>query len=141
VEHCDEAFMSKDPFDNLDLAPEQVASLLAKQSDKAAPPVKRRLKKTDEGEWAVYRYTDQMNLARISRNALIAVQAELHHLWFKALNKTKPVALSNVALKAFGFHRSDKVRALRALEEAGMVTVQWRGKKSPLVTLKRAPPM
>jgi hypothetical protein len=128
--------MSKDPFDNLDLAPEQVASLLAKQSDKAAPPVKRRQRKTDEGEWAAYRYSDQMNLAHVSRNALIAVQAELYHLWFKAINKTKPVAISNVTLKAFGFHHSDKVRALKALEKAGMITVQWRGNKSPLVTLK-----
>ena len=135
MEHRDEAFMTKDPFEHLELAPEQVASLLAKQSDKPVRPVKRP-KKTDEGEWAAYRYSDQMNLAHVSRNALIAVQAELYHLWFKAINKTKPVAISNVTLKAFGFHHSDKVRALKALEKAGMITVQWRGNKSPLVTLK-----
>jgi hypothetical protein len=109
----------------------RLGSVLAAEA-KAEP---KKLKSDDE--FIILYYTDLRNLAYVSRNPLLAVLAELHHLRFKAIDKTKPVALSNVALEALGFHRSDKVRSLKILEAAGMVTVQWRNGKSPLVTPRR----
>ncbi len=96
----------------------------------------KRPKKTKVGdEWFPVSYTDMRNLAYVSRNPLIAVLAEIHHLRFKALDKTKPVALSNVALRELGFHHTDKERALKSLEEAGMIVVERRKGRSPLVSI------
>ena len=84
-------------------------------------------------EWFKCYYTKQMWLADLSRNALIAVQAELHHQLYKSRDKTQPVQLGNQALRKLGFTHHDKKRALERLEEAKLVKVQWRGSKAPLV--------
>jgi hypothetical protein len=52
------------------------------------------------------------------------------------------VALSNVALQQFGLTRNAKYRALGWLEEAGLVRVDRKLGRSPLVTIlsQRGPP-
>jgi hypothetical protein len=47
------------------------------------------------------------------------------------------VAVPNGALAKYGVGRLSKCRALRQYEAAGLITVQWRPKKTPLVTLLR----
>ena len=43
--------------------------------------------------------------------------------------------VSNVKLRGLGISRQEKGRGLDALEAAGLIAVERRGKKSPLVTL------
>lgn len=90
-----------------------------------------------EEEWCPSYYRDQLAIAKSSRIAIIAVQAELNHLRFKSYDKGAPVELSNAVFKELGFSHSDKIRALKALEKAGWVKVQWRVRKSPLVVIIR----
>jgi len=67
-------------------------------------------------------------------DASMAVLIELAHLAFKT--HQSQVLLANAALQAVGVSPDAKVRALRRLEGAGMVGVDWRGPgRSPLVTL------
>jgi hypothetical protein len=76
-----------------------------------------------------------LELAKSSRNVLLAVQAELFHLHFKSWVKTAPIALGNSVVQSLGFHPTDKIRALKDLEIAGWITVQWRKRQSPLVMI------
>jgi hypothetical protein len=46
-----------------------------------------------------------------------------------------PFPLSNLVLARYGISRGIKHRALKALEGAGLIRVEWRYKQSPLVTL------
>ena len=56
----------------------------------------------------------------------------LHKSW-KAKSTTFP--LPNGKLKNDGVTRFMKCRALRELEAAGLITVEWRHGKTPIVTL------
>jgi hypothetical protein len=62
----------------------------------------------------------------------ILVCAELVH---RALNGT-----SFVMPKVTGVGKKVKVRSLRALETAGLITVQWRRGQSPLITCPKIRP-
>lgn len=57
-------------------------------------------------------------------------------LWFLAgVRKTWSVPLSNETAELFGVQRYAKYRALTALERAGLVTIQKKQGRSPIVTL------
>ena len=45
----------------------------------------------------------------------------------------KPVLASNVALKALGVPRRSKYRAIRELERLGLIHVEWRRRRSPVI--------
>ena len=47
----------------------------------------------------------------------------------------RTVALTTVMCKEWGVGRESKRRALEALEEAGLIRVEHRGNKNPLVTI------
>jgi hypothetical protein len=51
------------------------------------------------------------------------------------LESVNPVLLTNAYLKRFGLTRWDKQRALSALQGAGLVRVEKRGRNNPLVWL------
>jgi hypothetical protein len=57
----------------------------------------------------------------------------LLHLAWKARSNTFP--LPNKQLYARGVHRNTKTRTLRELEAAGLIRVERRARKSPMVTL------
>ena len=62
-------------------------------------------------------------------------------LWYlHRLKKSKPFALAQARLDGFGITRQAKYRALEALEAAGLVSVERRPKKSPIVTILDRPP-
>jgi DNA-binding PadR family transcriptional regulator len=42
-------------------------------------------------------------------------------------------------LAKLGVKRNAKVRALRRLEAAGLITVDWRDRKTPVATLRSRP--
>jgi hypothetical protein len=50
-------------------------------------------------------------------------------------NKSPIVSLSNKTMRRYGVNRHVKYRALATLEAAGIITVEWRNKQSPIVTL------
>ena len=57
-------------------------------------------------------------------------------LWhIKGLRKTDTFIVSNLMLQEWGIRPDAKRRALRALERAGLVKIERRGKRSPQVTL------
>ena len=57
-------------------------------------------------------------------------------VWFTAsLAKSATVPLSNLASLPFGLDRNAKYRALAWLEEAGLISVERRLGRSPVVTL------
>ena len=57
-------------------------------------------------------------------------------LWLlRGLRKSDTFVLSNVFLQEHGIHPDAKWRALRKLELAGLVSVERRGKKNPMVTI------
>jgi hypothetical protein len=92
---------------------------------------------SDEKYWVGYNYLDLLELAKQTRNALLAVLAELHRLHFLAWDKKAPIVFSNSTLRSLGFSHHDKIRALQSLETTGWITVQWHKHKSPLVTIVR----
>jgi DNA-binding transcriptional ArsR family regulator len=79
-------------------------------------------------------YETGMRLAGQTRNAMLAVLLELDHLVFVRRGRN-PVELTNTMMRAIGVSHQAKIRALRKLEAAGMVTIIWRGRRSPLVTV------
>jgi len=86
-------------------------------------------------KWVGYTYKEQLELARQTRIPLLVVQAELHRLHFQAWDKKARVEFNNSVLSSLGFSHHDKRRALKALENAKWITVQWRKRKPPLVTI------
>jgi hypothetical protein len=86
-------------------------------------------------KWTRYEYRDQLELAKLTRCALLAVLAELHRLYFLAWNKKAPFEFSSSVLRSLGFSHHDKIRALQSLEKAGWITVQWHKRKSPMITI------
>ena len=57
-------------------------------------------------------------------------------LWhLKGLKKSDSFVVSNLMMQEWDVQADAKVRALRALEKAGLITVERRGRHSPIVTL------
>jgi hypothetical protein len=62
-----------------------------------------------------------------------ALGAVLWYLYRR--NGSKPFRLTNASLERFVITRQAKYRALKALEAAGLISVSYRGKRSPEVTI------
>jgi hypothetical protein len=57
-------------------------------------------------------------------------------LWYLyRLKKSKSFVLAQARLDGFGITRQAKYRALEALEAAGLISVERRPKKGPVVTI------
>jgi hypothetical protein len=57
-------------------------------------------------------------------------------LWFlRGLRHSDSFIVSNLMMREWGVEPDAKSRALRALENAGLITVERRGKRSPIATL------
>jgi hypothetical protein len=55
--------------------------------------------------------------------------------YYRRLKRGRPVELSTCSLADLGLDRHTKARALHHLERAGLIHVERRGKRSPLVTI------
>jgi hypothetical protein len=55
-----------------------------------------------------------------------------HRVW---ADKHRTVVVANQTLSTWGVGRREKYKALRQLEAAGLISVEWRQRRSPLVTL------
>jgi len=70
--------------------------------------------------------------SRLGVKALL-VGLALWHL--KGLRRDNSFLVSNMMLREWGIQPDAKGRALRALEKAGLIAIERRGKRSPRVTL------
>jgi hypothetical protein len=104
-------------------------------NEPAAKHKKHRQRAKSAETFARIPYEQGMQLAgRRPRNVLLAVLLELDHQVFVNHGKN-PVALGTAALRKHGFDHKGKCRALAQLQAARMVSVVWRGRRSPLVTV------
>jgi hypothetical protein len=60
-------------------------------------------------------------------------QVALHLLFLHWKDGGEPIKLGNAMLVVAGVPSQSKRRALRELEHRGLITVEWRRKKSPLI--------
>ena len=90
-----------------------------------------QLIRTSKGNWwdKAY-YGPSLEIASHARNALLAVTAIIRNR-----NKGQPFVFGNETMKELGFRSEDKTRALKQLEAAHFVEVEWRNRKSPVVTV------
>lgn len=72
-------------------------------------------------------------LAQAHSTASYTVALHLLHLNWKSGGQ--PVLLSNAALAGLGVERRAKWRAIRELEEIGLIRVETRPRKSPAITV------
>jgi hypothetical protein len=63
----------------------------------------------------------------------LKVGIELHYLSYKSFHK--PFVLTNVAAARIGIDRQAKYRALRELQALGLIAVEQRPRKSPMITV------
>jgi hypothetical protein len=71
--------------------------------------------------------------AKAMRNPALLVYVDLMYRAWKA--KGRPFNMPNGRIEAHGVSRWAKNRTLRNLEAAGIITVEWRLRKSPQVTM------
>jgi hypothetical protein len=72
--------------------------------------------------------------SRVLGGRRLLVWLYIHHRVWSDKNNT--VRIGNVTLGSWGVRRMTKYRALRDLEKAGLISVEWRDRKSPLVTVR-----
>jgi hypothetical protein len=71
--------------------------------------------------------------AKVLGGRRLLVWLYIHHrVW---ADKRQTVTIGNQTLGAWGVSRKEKYTALRKLAGAGLIEVEWRERKSPLVTL------
>lgn len=97
---------------------------------KAAAPTKRK-KKADPFAKVPLWFAKAAAEATNTKRALVWVA--MIYAAFDAKGLT--FSFGNVRLKQLGVHRSTKDRALHQLEEAGLITVERRRGKTPIVTI------
>jgi hypothetical protein len=145
-----------DPFDveNLSLSPELTTQLgtakaeAVKRNGANQPPeltAKLRAHRMRNSEPS-RRVKREGLFVQIPVKALVAVSEVLGNKWalvwdyihhrVGATGKNT-VEIGNVGLREWGVDRFTKLRALRAFESAGLITVEWRVRRSPLVTVRR----
>jgi hypothetical protein len=115
-------------FNKFRMSPEQAAEFLAV---KAVPQHKiesEKVRKRREG-FIMVPMDWHERLCGASGCTIIVAQRLLFLHW-KA--KGKPITLANGALAADGVARNAKVKALQELERRGLVSVEWRQRKSPI---------
>jgi hypothetical protein len=98
----------------------------------AAPPVPAKIRKR-RGQFVMlpmWWYEKLANPAPASRCTCLVAWYVLHLHW---KHHGEPFKLANGMLEYDGVSRYSKWRALKDLERRGLVTVDWREKKSPIV--------
>jgi hypothetical protein len=96
------------------------------------PSAKKRKAKREEA-FALVPLARAAEITKCMRAKGTMVWIVLVYLAWK--NKSPTVQLSNEAVRRYGVSRHAKYRALITLEAAGIVSVKWRHKQAPMVTL------
>jgi hypothetical protein len=122
--------MRDDPFADLDrlrLSPETVAAMDAAAKQESAPSRKRHARQFVMVPWL---WVERLQEARYMATYRVAL-----YVLFQYWKTQQPVPVSNVALKARGVPRRSKYRAIRELERLGLVRVEQRARRSPVITV------
>jgi hypothetical protein len=99
----------------------------------AAPASRKRRKAAKLGEtWAKIPHHQGLELAKRTGNSVLAVLLILEAAVHDAHGNQ--VELTNGLLKLYKIQRQAKNRGLRQLAAAEVVSVEWRGRKAPVVT-------
>jgi hypothetical protein len=112
---------------SLELAPVLVAK--GKQPGTATKPKKREIFIRTPFSW----------WEKLSgcHGQILAVALFIIHLEWKSQGR-RPVKLANGALDAYGISRRTKWRALNELERLGLISVERRVRKSPIIRILQA---
>jgi hypothetical protein len=110
-----------------------------------APELAAQIGKRSSGKWSSRQSDRTEPFLQIPHKAIVAGSEVLrgtkqflvwlylfHRVW---ADKCSTVALANQTLSKWGVGRREKYKALRQLETAGLISVEWRKRRSPLVTL------
>jgi hypothetical protein len=104
----------------------------AKRSSKAtAPPSEKK----DARKFVLYPIGEYTRIAATGHHGALVLYGWLLYLDWKAGGGRSPIKLANETVAGVGLTRWTKDSALRKLEELGLVRVQRRPKKSPLVVV------
>jgi hypothetical protein len=118
----------------LALTRELKEEIFAAQAARTATEGSRKLKRRSQRvEFVMLPYAQTMCAAGKVKSAALAVMVELAYQVFKT-HKSE-VVLSNAMLRSVGISHKAKLRALRQLEAAGVVVVDWKARKSPRVSV------
>jgi hypothetical protein len=94
-------------------------------------PVRRKLAKITE-TWAKIPHHRGLKLTKKTGDSMLAVLLALEVAVHDA--HSNQVEFTNGLLKQYRIPRQAKIRGLRKLANAGVITVEWRGLMAPLVT-------
>jgi hypothetical protein len=95
----------------------------------------QEVKRFKDSRWTKAFVDPSLKLAQNRKNALLAVVTIVRDRHFR--NRGKPFPLGNLTMQGLGFDRRDKIKALRQLEEEGLIQVEWRDRKSPIITVPK----
>jgi hypothetical protein len=125
-----------DPFDpaNLQLSPEQLETITATKC--VGTPIKIQKRRKNFIMFPMWWY-EKLQTCKSAKTVLLAVY--LLHLDWK--HKAKPFTLANGMLEYDGISRQSKWRALRTLERLGLIVVECRNNKSPVIYIQLDQPL
>jgi hypothetical protein len=95
------------------------------------PPTKKRQRREGTFVQVPLQWASKALTATNSKKAMVCVYL-LYCAWRK---KSDTFALPNGALAEFGVSRKIKYRALRQLEAAGLIVIEHRPRRTPIITL------
>ena len=108
-----------------------VENLLIKDLPPLEPGTARRRRRQREFVMISREQSDRLDKAVNS----VTERVYRHLLFLTWRAPDKPVKLANAELARKGIDRQSKRRALLELEALGLVRVEWRYKKSPIITV------
>jgi hypothetical protein len=108
---------------------------------KSRQPKKRQRQRRQHGQPGQYVKLPLIWIERL-KDANATTCHLAHHLLllrWKAWSKSAAILLPNDGLKEDGINRRAKWRALRDLEQRGLITIECQAKRSPLIGLRHIP--
>jgi hypothetical protein len=97
----------------------------------ATAPMKRTRK---EDVFAIMPLWTAARVAEATRSPVLLVWARILYLWRK--HSGHSFVLANDWLEQRGISRQSKYRILRLIEATGLISVEWRRRKSPVITVR-----
>jgi hypothetical protein len=98
----------------------------------AAPPVPAKIRKRRE-QFVKLPMTWYEKISRPALRCRFTCLVAWYLLYLNWKNRGKPFKLANGMLNYDGLSRDSKMRALRDLERRGLITVERRSRKSPII--------
>jgi hypothetical protein len=128
---------SVDPFDpaNLQL-PEEIVSRLEKTRKSMLDNGEVRIRRQSRG-FTFYRFSakELESIAITIKSPVLITLCVLYR--FRVKTGRNQVILTSKILRNFGLSRHQKFRALKLLEKAGYISVEWAKGKNPQITFNR----